>query len=120
MTEKQLKQLKEQLTKDLQDIKGRLHEDYQLETTELSNNDNLLADNATDLTDQNTKMAIENHKEDEMEHIEVALQAMKDETYGRCAVCGEEIPFERLEALPTALTCIEHAIHDFDTESSPS
>lgn len=62
MTERQLKQSKKQLTKDLQDIEGKLHEGKHLETTELSNYDNHPAENATDLTDQNTEMAIENHQ----------------------------------------------------------
>lgn len=60
MTERQLKQSKKQLTKDLQDIEGKLHEGKHLETKELSNYDNHPAENATDLTDQNTEMAIEN------------------------------------------------------------
>ncbi|WP_017378905.1 TraR/DksA family transcriptional regulator [Paenisporosarcina sp. TG-14] len=112
MNVQQLKQLKDQLTQDLQEVKGRLQEDAPLETTELSNYDNDLADNATDLTGQNTEMAIEHHKEEEIEQIETALQAIEDGTYGICAVGGEGIPFERLEALPTAQTCVEHADQD--------
>ncbi|WP_394188164.1 TraR/DksA C4-type zinc finger protein [Paenisporosarcina quisquiliarum] len=120
MRQKQLNKLKEQLTKELEDVKGRLHTDKHLETTELSNYDNHPADNATDLTDQNTEMAIEQHKVDEIEQLESALKAMEEGTYGKCEVCGEEIPIERLEALPMARTCIEHANHDFDTDSRPS
>ncbi|MET0786598.1 MAG: TraR/DksA C4-type zinc finger protein [Paenisporosarcina sp.] len=120
MREQQLKKLKDQLTQELKDVKSRLHADQHLETTELSNYDNHPADNATDLTDQNTEMAIEQHKEDDMEQIETALQAIKDGTYGVCEICGEDIPFERLEALPMARTCIEHANPDFDTDSRPS
>lgn len=120
MTDQQIKQLKDQLTQDLKDVKGRLHEDTHLETTELSNYDNHPADNATDLTDQNTEMAIEHHKEEEVEQIEAALQAIENGTYGVCAVCGEDIPFERLEALPTAQTCIEHAHHNLGDEGRPS
>ncbi|MDX1701576.1 MAG: TraR/DksA C4-type zinc finger protein, partial [Melioribacteraceae bacterium] len=116
----QLKKLKDQLTQELKDVKGRLHAEQHLETTELSNYDNHPADNATDLTDQNTEMAIEHHKEEEIEQLESALQAMKEGTYGKCEVCGVDIPFERLEALPMARTCIEHANHDFDTDSRPS
>lgn len=47
-------------------------------------------------------------KEDEIERIQTALNAMDEGTYGECIVCGKEIPFERLEAIPTALTCIDH------------
>lgn len=120
MRQKQLNKLKEQLSKELEDVKSRLHADQHLETTELSNYDNHPADNATDLTDQNTEMAIEQHKVDEIEQLESALKAMEEGTYGKCEVCGENIPVERLEALPMARTCIEHANHDFDTDSRPS
>lgn len=120
MRQKQLNKLKEQLTKELEDVKSRLHTDKHLETTELSNYDNHPADNATDLTDQNTEMAIEQHKVDEIEQLESALKAMEEGTYGKCEVCGDDIPIERLEALPMARTCIDHANHDFDTDSRPS
>ena len=119
MTEQQLQQLKDRLTHNLEDVKERIHEDVHLETTELSNYDNHPADSATDLTDQNTEMAIENHKEEEAEKIEDALQAIDEGTYGTCTVCGEEIPYVRLDALPTALTCVEHASQDVDIESRP-
>ena len=65
MNVQQLKQLKDQLTQDLQEVKRRLQEDALLDSTELSNYENDLADNATDLTGQNTEMAIEHHKEEE-------------------------------------------------------
>ncbi len=43
----------------------------------------------------------------ELRHVEVALEHMNEGTYGLCDVCGTEIPFERLEAYPTAIRCIE-------------
>jgi RNA polymerase-binding transcription factor DksA len=41
--------------------------------------------------------------------IDAALQRIADGGYGRCEVCGEAIPDERLQARPTARTCIAHA-----------
>jgi DnaK suppressor protein len=35
-----------------------------------------------------------------------ALGRLDEGTYGKCERCGEEIPFERLEALPTATLCV--------------
>ena len=119
MTEQQLNKLKDQLTDYLEDIKQRIHEDPILDTTELSNYDNHPADNASDLTDQNTELAIENHKEEEIEKAKAALQAIEDGTYGICRVCGEDIGYDRLEALPTALTCIKHANHEGISDSRP-
>lgn len=42
----------------------------------------------------------------EIEEIDRALVKIAIETYGRCEVCGKPIPWSRLEALPTAATCL--------------
>ncbi len=41
--------------------------------------------------------------------IKIALEKIKNGTYGKCEVGGENIPEERLEANPSARTCIEHS-----------
>ncbi|WP_341300161.1 TraR/DksA C4-type zinc finger protein [Lysinibacillus sp. FSL H8-0500] len=109
MDQQVMQRLKRQLEQELQEIEQRLDESERPQTTELSNYDNHPADNASDLTDQLTEMAIDEHRGDEAEEIKEALQAMNDGTYGKCAVCGEDIPIGRLEAMPKALTCVEHA-----------
>lgn len=40
--------------------------------------------------------------------IEEAMLRLRDGSYGRCEVCGEPIPPARLEARPTARTCVAH------------
>jgi RNA polymerase-binding transcription factor DksA len=40
--------------------------------------------------------------------VEQALEKIKKGTYGKCDVCGEEIPEARLEANPASITCIKH------------
>jgi RNA polymerase-binding transcription factor DksA len=41
--------------------------------------------------------------------VQDALDRIDAGTYGRCAVCGQEIDDERLEARPEVATCREHA-----------
>ncbi|WP_296137105.1 TraR/DksA C4-type zinc finger protein [uncultured Tessaracoccus sp.] len=41
--------------------------------------------------------------------VEAAQQRLADGTFGRCTVCGKEIPAGRLEFRPWAATCVEHA-----------
>lgn len=41
--------------------------------------------------------------------VEAALERIEAGTYGRCAVCGEEIAEGRLEARPWTAYCIRHA-----------
>lgn len=38
--------------------------------------------------------------------VDAALARIDDGTYGRCEVCGGAIPAGRLEARPTARTCV--------------
>ncbi len=38
--------------------------------------------------------------------VDAALKRLDAGTYGKCERCGQEIPIERLEALPTARLCV--------------
>ena len=40
------------------------------------------------------------------EDAQRALRAIEHGTYGRCAGCGKQIPFERLEAIPMTASCV--------------
>ncbi len=40
--------------------------------------------------------------------VESALGKIESGTYGKCNVCGKEIPEHRLDANPASLTCMEH------------
>jgi RNA polymerase-binding transcription factor DksA len=40
--------------------------------------------------------------------VESALGKIEAGSYGKCNVCGEMIPAERLDANPAALTCLKH------------
>jgi DnaK suppressor protein len=41
-----------------------------------------------------------------IDEIDAALDRIADGTYGRCAVCGTDIPIERLEIRPSAAGCV--------------
>lgn len=44
-----------------------------------------------------------------IDEIDIALERFEQGKYGVCEVCGEQIPAERLEALPATSTCMECA-----------
>ncbi len=54
----------------------------------------------------------------ELRAIELARKKMDNGTYGECISCGYPIPFERLQAMPSAERCapcqenFEHTHHD--------
>lgn len=76
---------------------------------ELSTVANHPADLGTELYEREKDMALDNLREDELNKIDQALQKMKEGTYGICEVCGKDIPFDRLTALPFTLRCVEHS-----------
>jgi DnaK suppressor protein len=52
--------------------------------------------------------------------IDAALARMDQQVFGQCVDCGQEIPYERLEALPFAIRCEECATEHERLHSGPS
>ncbi|MFC3039331.1 TraR/DksA C4-type zinc finger protein [Virgibacillus xinjiangensis] len=77
--------------------------------SELSNYDNHPGDFGTELYEREKDIALNEHAEKELEEINEALNAIDQGTYGICSKCGEDIPFERLMAVPTTDRCVQHA-----------
>lgn len=69
--------------------------------------DNHLADTATETYDRELDYSLEENSEHVLAEIDAALKRIEDGTYGICTNRGEQIPVERLEALPWATLCID-------------
>ncbi|MFB4162937.1 TraR/DksA C4-type zinc finger protein [Alteribacillus sp. JSM 102045] len=78
-------------------------------TGELSSYSNHPGDEATELFEREKDAAFNNNSREHLNHIETALTAIEEGTYGICEICGEPISFKRLEAVPETRRCIEHA-----------
>ncbi|MCP3764169.1 TraR/DksA C4-type zinc finger protein [Domibacillus sp. A3M-37] len=76
-------------------------------TRELSVYDNHPADIGTELFEREKDIALDEHSRFELQDIDTALEAIQNGTYGICKICKEEIPVERLEAVPTTLFCVK-------------
>ena len=61
-------------------------------------------------------MALKVHDNDELAKVNSALQKIEDGTYGVCEVCQQDIPYDRLVALPYTSFCIEHTAKDVPTD----
>jgi DnaK suppressor protein len=66
------------------------------------------ADEGTETLEKELDVTEDDLFEEEERRIEEARRALAEGTYGRCVVCGEPIPPERLEAMPEAIRCIRH------------
>ncbi|WP_286228580.1 TraR/DksA C4-type zinc finger protein [Neobacillus mesonae] len=117
LSTKQLDTLKKRLEKEKQEIKDQIdfnnkynNMDTSLRETvdELSAYDNHPGDLGSELMERQREFALEEHQDKELEKINRALDAIENGSYGKCQVCEEEIPYERLEALPATLYCINH------------
>jgi RNA polymerase-binding transcription factor len=69
--------------------------------------DQHLADHASETFEHELDDTLEENVEQVMREIDLALSRIDEGTYGTCAVCGAEIPDERLAAVPYATLCIE-------------
>ncbi|HLS07451.1 TraR/DksA C4-type zinc finger protein [Lentibacillus sp.] len=116
ITNDQLKQCKHALLERQSELISQVQDHFgtSLEITkqsmdELSNYDNHPGDMGTEMFEREKDIALNEHAEKELQDINAALHAIADGTYGICSECGKDIPFERLEAIPTADRCFEHA-----------
>jgi YteA family regulatory protein len=118
LTTEQLAGFRLQLLKEKEEIEERLEQNdhygferghYHESMGELSSYDNHPADEGTDLYEREKDIALNQHTDLQLLNINRALEAMENGTYGTCEVCGKEIPFERLEALPNTTYCKEHS-----------
>jgi DnaK suppressor protein len=74
---------------------------------------NHLADDATDVMEQERDLALIGNLQERRRDVDRALERLDAGTYGICERCGKPIAPERLEALPFATLCIEcKAIED--------
>jgi RNA polymerase-binding protein DksA len=69
--------------------------------------DNHMADMATATFDRELDYTLGDNAEGVLRAIDDALKRIDDGSYGRCRVCGREIPEERLEARPWTDLCID-------------
>jgi YteA family regulatory protein len=89
-----------------------MNESMVIELDELSLYDNHPADIGTELFERGKDLALVEVLEHQLEKSNLALDRMNQGTYGICLECGQQIPFERLQALPSAEYCVNHVPDD--------
>ena len=61
--------------------------------------------NANEVEEWANQTSVVNVLVKDLEAVELALNKIEKGTYGKCEVCGVDIPLERLKAFPEARTC---------------
>lgn len=67
---------------------------------------NHMADDATEAYEQAKQLALKQNAQRLLYQVEEALNRFRNETYGLCEVCGQQIDPARLRALPYVTLCL--------------
>lgn len=86
---------------------GGLHESMASSISELSLYDNHPGDVASEVFERSKDFSLREDSLHMVSAIDDALEKMEKGTYGKCDVCGGEIPPERLEAVPYTTLCLD-------------
>ncbi|CAM3573678.1 TraR/DksA C4-type zinc finger protein [Marinicrinis lubricantis] len=122
LSQAELEQLTQQLREEQHDLERRLKDNDSFQfvrslrdsTGELSTNDNHPADTATEIYEREKDIALNEQYELHLEDIDTAFRLIEEGMYGICQVCSKPIPFERLQAHPTARYCVNHTLPNDD------
>jgi DnaK suppressor protein len=68
------------------------------------------ADLGTDNYEEEVTLGLLENEDPLLAEVNDALDRIEQGTFGRCEECRQEIPRERLEALPYARYCLWHAL----------
>ncbi|WP_433946666.1 TraR/DksA C4-type zinc finger protein [Paenibacillus sp. SN-8-1] len=128
LTKSQLSKLEHSLEEEKQGLEQHFADDehdtenmdsLRVSTGELSAVDNHPAEVGTETFERSRDMAIDENLDYQLDQVNQALERMKNGEYGTCLTCGNEIPFERLEAIPYTAYCIEHTPERTVSEDRP-
>jgi DnaK suppressor protein len=90
----------------VQDAMQYIHEEHP-HTEDETNLSTHLMDNAALTHEQELDDTLEENSSNVLAEIDAALERIDAGAYGTCASCGDQIPPERLEAVPWANLCID-------------
>jgi len=122
LSQEQTKKLQQKLTESRQQLRSEIRDELLKSEDERYGE---LAGQVHDTGDESvadllvdTNISIVSRYIGELREVEAALERMKTGDYGLCEECGAEIPFERLEAYPTARRDVEHQARHEQTHAA--
>ena len=115
MDQKTLEQIKEKLEKNKELLEkelqafatadGNLKGDWDSKFPDFNNGGNL-EEAADEVEEYQSRLPIEHNLEIRLRDISLALEKIKNGTYGKCEKCGKDIPADRMEIYPEARFCV--------------
>ncbi|PJA28125.1 MAG: transcriptional regulator [candidate division Zixibacteria bacterium CG_4_9_14_3_um_filter_46_8] len=105
--EKLLLEKRKQLIAEMEILHEQSSDTMKNSSGDLSSHTYHMADLGTDAQEREKSFLFASKSGRLLYHIDEALRRIKDNTFGKCITCGEEISNERLEAVPHARMCIK-------------
>ena len=105
--EKLLLEKRKQLIAEMEILHEQSSDTMKNSSEDLSSHTYHMADLGTDAQEREKSFLFASKSGRLLYHIDEALRRIKDNTFGKCITCGEEISNERLEAVPHARMCIK-------------
>ncbi|MFH1837156.1 MAG: TraR/DksA family transcriptional regulator [Candidatus Omnitrophota bacterium] len=104
---KELVKEKAKILEELISIKGEsLSKSFKDASGDLSGYSFHMADMATDLYDREFSLELAEGEREILYTLDAAIRRVDDGSYGKCDLCGDIIPKQRLKAMPQAECCI--------------
>ena len=66
-----------------------------------------MADVATDMYDREFSLGLASNEREVLQRVDLALERIKNNSYGICAECKKSIAIARLKAIPYVETCLK-------------
>ena len=106
MTEEELRQIKERAARKLEDLSERIDEYRELTKPSPPSEAIGRVSRMDAINNRSVNEAALRQLENEREGLEKAVERMRDEKFGKCMRCGEDIPVGRLMLMPGATRCV--------------
>lgn len=108
MSDKDLEQIRESLEKQRAEINRRINQDQEVARETIGG-----VGDAAEISvlshSIDTALSLSERWTIQFNEIERALGRLRRGDYGSCQECGEKIALKRLQAMPTATTCVQCA-----------
>ena len=102
---------REELLRDVHHLEDELRDLSIEQDAEGGGAGNHFADDGSSLGEQERISTVGGNFREQIVQIDQALERIDGGTYGKCQRCGQQIPEERLEALPFTAYCIQCQMH---------
>jgi RNA polymerase-binding transcription factor DksA len=104
-----LERLRDEFATTAEEIRARLATPQRESGGDIAVVDQHPADAATETAERELDLSRGAMFEARVKQIDDAFKRVEDGSYGRCVICGQPIPDERLELLPDTPFCVKDA-----------